>query len=44
LSYDADSGFEVIAVGHHTGGPTGAEKFNDIDRVEDALNVDIVHF
>ncbi len=36
--------FEAIAVGHHTGGPTGSEKFNDIDRVEDALNVDIVHF
>ena len=38
------STWEAVAVGHHTGGPTGAEKFNDIDRVEDALNVDIVHF
>lgn len=44
LEYDSNSGFEVIAVGHHSGGPTGSEIFNDVDRVEDALNVDIVHF
>jgi hypothetical protein len=43
IAYDG-SAWEAIAVGHHTGGPTGHEKFNDIDRVEDALNVDIVHF
>ena len=43
LAYD-NSAWEAIAVGHHSGGPTGAEIFNDIDRVEDALNVDIVHF
>jgi hypothetical protein len=39
-----DSVWESVAVGHHTGGPTGSEVFNDIDRVEDALNVDVVHF
>ena len=44
LTYDSTDGFEAVAVGHHTGGPTGAEVFNNIDRVEDALNVDIVHF
>ena len=44
LAYESGSGFEAVAVGHHTGGPTGGEIFNDIDRVEDALNVDIVHF
>ncbi len=38
------SEFEVIAVGINTGGPTGSEVFSDIDRVEDALNVDVVHF
>jgi hypothetical protein len=43
LGYDG-ANWEAIAVGHHTGGPTGSEKFNDIDRVEDALNVDVVHF
>ncbi|MEJ2608969.1 MAG: hypothetical protein P8179_02535 [Candidatus Thiodiazotropha sp.] len=43
LAYDG-AAWEAIAVGHHTGGPTGFEKFNDIDRVEDALNVDVVHF
>jgi hypothetical protein len=43
IAYDG-SAWEAIAVGHHTGGPTGFEKFNDIDRVEDALNVDVVHF
>lgn len=44
LASDGSGGFEAIAVGHHTGGPTGAEVFNDVDRVENALNVDIVHF
>ena len=44
LEYDDSSGWEAIAVGHHSGGPTGSEIFNDVDRVEDALNVDIVHF
>jgi hypothetical protein len=44
LRYDASAGYEVVAVGHHSGGPTGSEIFNDIDRVEDALNVDVVHF
>ena len=38
------SEFEAIAVGINTGGPTGSEVFSDIERVEDALNVDIVHF
>ncbi|MCU7923223.1 MAG: S1 family peptidase [Candidatus Thiodiazotropha sp. (ex Dulcina madagascariensis)] len=43
IEYDGST-WEAIAVGHHTGGPTGSEKFNDANRVEDALNVDIVHF
>lgn len=37
-----NSRFNAIAVGHHSGGPTGAEIFNDIDLVEDALNVDVI--
>ena len=44
LSYDSSDGWEVIAVGHHSGGPTGSEIFNDVNLVEDELNVDIVHF
>jgi len=35
--------FEPMAVGINTGG-SGGEKFSDIDRVENALNVDILHF
>lgn len=41
IGYTSAKKWHVIAVGHHTGGPTGAEVFNDIDRVEDALNVDV---
>lgn len=41
VGYNASQGWHAIAVGHHTGGPAGSEVFNDIDRVEDALNVDI---
>lgn len=37
------SDWEPIAVGINTGG-SGGEKFSDIDRVEDALNVDIRQF
>ncbi len=44
LELNEDDEYEAIAVGHHSGGPTGAEIFNDIDRVEDALNVDIVTY
>ncbi len=44
LSYDATDGFQAVAVGHHSGGNTGSEIFNDVNLVEDALNVDIVHF
>jgi hypothetical protein len=39
-----NSRFNAIAVGHHSGGPTGAEIFNDIDRVQNALNVDVLSF
>lgn len=41
IGYDSSKGWHGIAVGHHTGGPAGSEVFNDIDRVEDALNVDV---
>jgi hypothetical protein len=34
----------VEAVGINSGGPTGGEVFNDIDRVENALNVDILRY
>ena len=45
LMYDSSSStWQAVAVGHHTGGPTGSEFFNNIDLVEDALNVDIRHF
>jgi hypothetical protein len=41
IGYESTKGWHAIAVGHHSGGPAGAEIFNDIDRVEDALNVDV---
>jgi len=44
IGYNATQGWHGIAVGHHSGGPAGAEIFNDIDRVEDALNVDVRFF
>jgi hypothetical protein len=34
---------EPIAIGINSGGATGAEVFSDIDRVENALNVDVIH-
>lgn len=39
-----NSTWQAIAVGHHSGGPEGAEVFNDINRVQNALNVDIRRF
>jgi hypothetical protein len=44
IAHNATQGWHAIAVGHHTGGPAGSEVFNDIDRVENALNVDIRFF
>lgn len=41
IGYNASQGWHGIAVGHHSGGPAGAEIFNDIERVENALNVDV---
>lgn len=41
IGYNASQEWHAIAVGHHSGGPAGSEIFNDIDRVEDALNVDV---
>ncbi|MGQ7845144.1 hypothetical protein ACUNV4_11755 [Granulosicoccus sp. 3-233] len=41
IGYNSTQGWHGIAVGHHSGGPAGAEIFNDIERVEDALNVDV---
>lgn len=41
IGYDSSKGWHGIAVGHHSGGDTGSEIFNDIERVEDALNVDV---
>ncbi len=41
IGYNSSQGWHGIAVGHHSGGPAGAEIFNDIERVEDALNVDV---
>jgi len=44
LGYNSSQGWHSVAVGHHSGGPAGSEIFNDIDRVENTLNVDVVAY